>query len=78
MADVVIDGEKVFSILAKDTLRSIDRPEFVKAANAGISPNTPVIGITDGKIAHAYSIHLLDLHEIVNDQIGAHPIAITW
>ena len=75
VADVVVDGEKIFSILAKDALRSIDRPKFVKAADAEISP---VIGISDGKIARAYSINLLDRHEIVNDRIGAYPIAITW
>jgi hypothetical protein len=78
VADVKIDGEKVFSILGKDALRSIDKPEFVKASDADISDGIPVIGITDGKIARAYSIYLLDRHEIVNDQIGAHPIAITW
>ena len=78
VADVKFDGEKVFSILGKDALRSIDKPEFVKASDSEISDNIQVIGITDGKIARAYSIYLLDRHEIVNDQMGEHPIAITW
>jgi len=28
--------------------------------------------------SHVYSIHLLNGHEIVNDQVGGIPIATTW
>ena len=71
-------GEKVHSVLPKGAIPAIYKPVFVSAEEAVISSDTPVIGVSDGKEAKAYSHFLLDSHEIVNDFIGGHPIAVTW
>jgi hypothetical protein len=38
-----------------------------------------VLGVFDGQVAKAYSIWLLDRHEVVNDSLPhLGPIAVTW
>lgn len=38
----------------------------------------PVLGVRRGTVARAYSLWQLNHHEIVNDQVGDLPLAITW
>lgn len=75
---LIVEGEQVFDVVPKDALRAIFQPTFVSAREAQISPDAPVIGITDGLEARAYSIFLLDGHEIVNDSLKGKSIAVTW
>lgn len=37
-----------------------------------------VFGVTDGKVAKAYSLKILNYHEIINDTLGDTPIALFW
>jgi len=37
-----------------------------------------VFGVTNGKVAKAYSLKILNYHEIVNDTLGETPIALFW
>ena len=68
-------------VLPPDRIPAIDEPEFVAAAQADqfMRDNEPVLGVFDGQVAKAYSLWLLDSHEIVNDSTPGHgPIAVTW
>jgi hypothetical protein len=68
-------------VLPPDQIPAIDRPEFVSAAegNKFMAEDEPVLGVFDGQVAKAYSLWLLDAHEIVNDSTpGLGPIAVTW
>lgn len=64
----------------KDGIPALSDPKFVKAAaKSGIGAREPVITVlVDGASARAYPIRYLMWHEIVNDQVGGLPIAVTF
>jgi len=64
---------------ARDCIPAIDAPKFVAAAAAThITDDAVVISISYAGEHRAYPARILDRHEIVNDTIAGHPIAITW
>ncbi len=64
---------------ARDCIPSIDKPRFVSADEADfLSAAEVVMGIEVDGDARAYPISILNYHEIVNDEIGGRPIAITY
>ena len=63
----------------KDGIPSIDDPQFVPVASAeDLAEREPVIGLTLGGEAKAYPLRVLTWHEIVNDEIGGVPVAVTY
>lgn len=71
----------LIDVLPPDRIPAIDKPRFVPAAaaQAFMRDDEPVLGVFDGKVAKAYSLWLLDGHEIVNDSTpGYGAIAVTW
>jgi len=70
--------EGFHTLLPKGRIAAIREPVFVSATEAKMPEHAWVIGVTDGTHAKAYSINLLNKHEIVNDFIGDKPIATTW
>jgi hypothetical protein len=77
--EMKIDGDPVMRGLPRDAIPAIDRPEFVVAKEATfMRDDEPVIGVSIGGEARAYSAWLLNAHEIVNDTIGGRAIAVTW
>ncbi len=73
-------GAPIITVLPKDAIAAIDRPEFVGIAEADkvMQADELVISMRDGGNARAYSTWLLNHHEIVNDVVDAVPLAITW
>lgn len=69
---------KIRQALPPDAIPSIKNPEFVPASKAKIHPEEPVIGLSINGHNRAYSVFLLNSHEIVNDVIGGKPVAVTW
>lgn len=65
-------------IIPRGKIASIDTPEFVSATEAEISNDAWVLGVAIGGEARAYSLNLLNHHEIVNDRIGDHAFAAVW
>ncbi len=65
-------------VLPRDAIPAIKNPEFVPAEEAGLDDNEPVVGITINGESRAYSLYLLNHHEIVNDRIGDTAFAVTW
>ena len=76
----VIQGSLILTVLPVDAIPAIDNPGFVPVAEADrfMRADEPVLGITDGKVAKAYSTWQLNHHEIVNDTLGDLPLAVTW
>jgi hypothetical protein len=73
-----IQGAPMKVALRPDQIPSIDKPIFVSADKAKIKDDAPVIGVALNGEAHAYSMYLLDAHEIVNDKFGDQAVATTW
>jgi hypothetical protein len=65
-------------VLPRDAIPAIKNPEFVPAEEAGLDDHEPVVGITINGESRAYSLYLLNHHEIVNDRIGDTVFAVTW
>ncbi len=64
---------------SKDGIPSIDRPEFRPVAEiTDLAPTEPVIELAIGSEARAYPLRILTWHEIVNDEIGGVPVAVTY
>lgn len=69
--------------IGKDSIPSIDTPEFVGFADprvmqAGIDRETMVLGILLEGTARAYPVEQMDRHEVVNDTFGGKAYAILW
>ena len=65
-------------ILERGEIPPVNEPIFIPAAEADIADDAWVIGVYAGKEAKAYSINLLNEHEVVNDLLDGAPIATTW
>jgi hypothetical protein len=64
----------------KDGIPAIDRPRFESFASADrwLHPQEPVIALEIADDARAYPLQILIYHEIVNDQVGGRPVAVTF
>ncbi len=64
----------------KDGIPALDEVQFVRVGDEKkIKGNEPVIAVEiDGQAPRAYPIRYLTWHEIVNDQIGAVPVSVTF
>jgi hypothetical protein len=64
----------------KDGIPSIDNPGFVSQEEAAdwLRGREPVISLRINGEAKAYPIQILMWHEIVNDEIGGIPVAVTF
>ena len=73
-------GAPIITVLPKDAIPAIDRPEFLSIAETEkyMQGEELVISVRDGGSARAYSTWLLNHHEIVNDVVEGVPLAVTW
>ena len=72
------DFSQFEQLLPRGRIAAINTPVFVPAAEANIADDSWVLGVfVDGK-ARAYSLSLLNSHEVVNDRIGDHRFAAVW
>lgn len=65
-------------IIPRGRLAAITEPVFVAAAAAEIAAETWVLGVYVNGEARAYSLNLLNAHEIVNDFSGDLKFAAVW
>ena len=68
----------VEQLLPRGRIAAIFSPEFVTAAEAEISDDAWVLGVVIGGEPKAYSLNLLNRHEVVNDHIGDTAFAAVW
>ncbi len=71
-------NDTIRTLLPFDAIPAITKPQFVSATKAKLDADAPVIGVTFNDESHAYSLYLLNGHEIVNDVVGGKKIATTW
>lgn len=82
-AGVVTAGEEGLpsefeQIIPRGQIASVDEPRFVPASEARLPPEAWVLGVSIDGQARAYSLNLLNRHEIVNDAIGEKSFAAVW
>ncbi|RMG29624.1 MAG: DUF3179 domain-containing protein [Bacteroidetes bacterium] len=63
----------------KDGIPAINSPSFVQAGEVNfLDENELVVGFLNGNSARAYPHRILDWHEIINDEVEAAKVAITY
>lgn len=63
----------------RDGIPPIDNPRFVSVEEADhLSPQDPVMSFTHNGETRAYPLRVMTFHEIVNDEVGGHPVSITY
>ena len=64
----------------KDGIPAIDRPRYVPVAEARawLRDEEPVLVVEGGSVIRAYPYQVLIWHEIVNDDVAALPLAVTY
>lgn len=65
-------------LLLRGGIPAVFDPRFVSAGEAALPDSAWILGIAINGEAHAYSLNLLNGHEVVNDGIGGNPIAAVW
>ena len=70
--------EGYVQILERGGIPAIDDPVYVPAAEAQIREDAWVLGVVIDGQARAYSLELLNSHEVVNDTIGDTDFAAVW
>ena len=73
-----IDGWPLRSLLPPDAIRAVDDPRPVAAGEAPLAADGRVLGVVVGGEARAYSLELMNVHEIINDHLGGLSVAATW
>jgi len=68
----------VEQILPRGGIPAVFDPKFVVAGEAKIPDDAWVLGVVVDGVAKAYSLNLLNQHEIVNDRSGRTAYAAVW
>ena len=72
------DPPGIQTVLDFDAIPAVFNPEFQPGRKETLPGDHPVIGVALDGEAKAYSIPLLDGHEIVNDTVGGQKVITTW
>ncbi len=70
------DGVQI--LLPRGAIGAVFDPQWVSANDAEIPDEAWVLGVVIEGEAHAYSLNLLNHHEVVNDRFGDLPVAAVW
>ena len=62
----------------RDGIVALSFPDYVAAADAGLDDDDRILGFALYGEARAYPLHMLDVHEIVNDKIANQYYAVTY
>jgi hypothetical protein len=65
-------------LLPRGGIPAVFAPRFVSASKAGLPDSAWILGVAMAGEARAYSLNLLNGHEVVNDSIGGRAIAAVW
>ena len=65
-------------IIPRGRIAAIQEPVYVSAGEARIAPSSWVLGVVIEGQARAFSLKLLNSHEVVNDTIGETNFAAVW
>lgn len=75
-----LENGALFQLVPPDKILRMEKPAFVSRALADgfMGQFEPVIGITEGDIAKAYPVWMLEGYSVINDEIDRRPIVVTW
>ena len=75
-----VKGHTMYTLLKPGDIPAIFKPEFIplNRADSFYHAEEPLIVVVHEGTARGYSTWHLDAHEVVNDQIGNTPFAVTW
>jgi hypothetical protein len=64
----------------KNGIPALDDPAFTSASVAErvLKPKDMILGTEFSGVAKAYPVRILNWHEVVNDDVGGHPVVISW
>ncbi|MCF6272532.1 MAG: DUF3179 domain-containing protein [Rhodobacteraceae bacterium] len=63
----------------RDGIPALDEVTFIAPDSSDINPREPVVALEiAGQAARAYPLRYLTWHEVINDQVGDTPVAITF
>ena len=63
----------------RDGIESVDEPVFVAVEEAHwVAARNPVLGVVVGEEAHVYPVHLIEPHQVVNDELAGVPVVVTY
>ena len=65
-------------LLPRGEIAAITDPQYVSAEEANIADDSYVLGVVIEGQARAYSLNILNNHEVVNDRIGDLAYAAVW
>ncbi len=65
-------------ILPRGRIAAVSEPVYVAADEAKIAPSSWVLGVVIDGRPLAYSLNLLNAHEVVNDTVGETHFAAVW
>ena len=65
-------------IIPRGRIAAVNQPTYVPASEAEIKPGSWVLGVVIDGEPRAYSLNLLNAHEVVNDTIGDTNYAAVW
>lgn len=68
----------VEQLVPRGRIAAVFAPEFVPAAEAELPDDAWVLGVAIEGRAKAYSLNLLNRHEVVNDRSGDTAYAAVW
>ncbi len=68
----------VEQVLPRGDIAAVFAPRYVSADEAAILDDAWVLGVVIDGQARAYSLNLLNRHEVVNDRIGGTAFAAVW
>jgi hypothetical protein len=68
------------TVLSPDSIPSIDDPKFISPDEASewLEAKEPVAVLVIEDDARAYPLQIMTWHEIVNDEVGGEPVAVTY
>jgi hypothetical protein len=65
-------------LLPRGGISAIVKPVYVSASEARIKDSSYVLGVVVEGQARAFSLNLLNAHEVVNDKVGDVEFAAVW
>ncbi len=79
LGDWTVPKAEIFDVLGKDGIPALENPKMINAEEATYLVDYDlVLGYKLGNDVRAYPHPILDWHEIINDEVNGHPIAITY
>ncbi len=74
-----LDPDDIVDVIPMDGIPAIDEPRFETVAEVNwLADKEPVIAFELDGDARAYPLQIMTWHEIVNDEVGGIPVAVTF